>query len=96
MVYKIIFLQSSINDLDWIFNFISCWSVNRAKFFISQIKNKIWVLSNFPLSWKEVLHPVYKNLREIIYKNYRIVYEIDWEKIFIVSIFNSSMNLFKN
>ena len=94
MEYKVILLKSSLRDLDEIYNFIWKDSKVRAWFFISKLKNKIWKLSDFPFLWKELFGFWYDNLRELVFESYRIIYEIDWNNIFIISIFHWAKNNF--
>ena len=94
MGYKIIFLKPSLIDLDEIYNFIWKDSKIRAKFFILKLKNRIFSLVDFPFLWKNLTWFWYKNLRELVFHSYRIIYEIDWKNIFIIAIFHWSKNDF--
>lgn len=90
---KIILSKQAISDLDNIYSYISKDSVFYWKLFTSKLKNRILKLKDFPFSWK-VFEEIWDyDIREIIFENYRIIYEIKWNLIFILTISHSSKNL---
>lgn len=92
---KIIWLEYAEDDLNEIYNYILADSLYYASKTVIGIVNKIDYISHFPYMGRKVqLYNVY-NIREIIYKSYRIIYEIDSNTIYIHRIFHSS-RLFTN
>lgn len=84
----------AIDDLEAIFQYISKDSRPTAKLFVEKIYYRVDQLQNFPLSGRAVPEIENKNIRELIYKNYRLVYKvIDNEHIHILTVFHSSKNL---
>ena len=45
-------------------------------------------LEHFPKTWRIVPEFNDENIRELLFKNYRIVYEIKWKTIRIITIFH--------
>lgn len=86
---KIVWTNESLNRLIEIENFIAEDNPNKAIEFINFLIEKTEILKNNPKIGKVV--PEFSNpvLRELIVKNYRIVYRITKTKIEILTVFES-------
>lgn len=87
---KILWSEESLQDIEEIISFISKDSEFFAVNFASKIISAVDTLKVFPKIGRIV--PEYDNLkiREIIYRNYRIVYKIDERMVEILTIFHGS------
>lgn len=83
------------NDLSQIYTFISNDSLYYARKTANDILNKIDDLLIFPYMGRKVPEYNINNIRELIYKSYRIIYEIESNKILIQRIWHSSRLLSK-
>ena len=77
-------------DLREIYNYIFIDSPYYANFTKNKILNRIMDLSTFPYLGRKVQIFNDYNIRELIYKSYRIIYEIDSNIIYIHRIFHSA------
>lgn len=81
---KIKLLSTAIEDLKEILIYISFDNPLQAKKVIEDIHSSIDYLILFPFLWKEIK----SWFREIVAKHkYRVVYKVDKEVVYIVSIF---------
>lgn len=87
---KIIWLEYAEDDLNQIYNYILADSLYYATKTATEIVNKIDYISNFPYMGRKVQLYNVSNIREIIYKSYKIIYEINSNVIYIHRIFHSS------
>ncbi|MHA1351153.1 MAG: type II toxin-antitoxin system RelE/ParE family toxin [Promethearchaeota archaeon] len=85
--------HNALEDLDDIANYISKDSPKYAQILVKQIYEMINSLKQFPMFGRKV--PEYKdpNLREIIYKNYRIIYLVKNKYLEIISVIHGSRKL---
>ena len=86
---KIVWTQEAVNRLISIEEFITDDSPTRATKFISQIINKAESLKKHPNKGRIVPEFSLPELREIIFKNYRIVYRVSQDLIEILTVFDS-------
>ena len=83
----------AVEDLQAIFEHISNDSESLAKIFVEKIYYRVDQLRRFPLSGSNVPEVDDPNIRELIYKNYRIVYYTPNENLVrILTVFHSSKN----
>lgn len=75
-IEKIIWSHKSIKNLEEIAEYISINSPLYAPVFIQKIINSVERLKEFPKSGRIVPEFNNKNIREVIFHNYRIVYRI--------------------
>jgi toxin ParE1/3/4 len=87
---KILWSTEALNDIEEIYNFIEKDSKYYAINFVTKIIKSIDLLEAFPEIGRIVPEYDDEQLREIIYRNYRIVYRISNKYIEIVTIFNGS------
>ncbi len=86
MAFKIAWSPESLSNLRSIFQYISNDSEYYAALFIQQIVNIVESIPDFPKSGRVVPEYGNENIREKIYKNYRIVYRIRRRTVEIVAI----------
>ena len=84
------FTERARKDLNDIFNYISLDSPQYAESFLRDIYEKIENLELFSKIGRRVPEIEHRNVRELIFKNYRIVYRILNEKIQIITIIHGS------
>ncbi len=82
--------DNALKELGNIANFISKDSPKYAQILIKQIYEMISHLEQFPKFGRKVPEYNNPNLREILYKNYRIIYLIKQKHIEIISIIHGS------
>ena len=85
--------KNSLEELDEIAKYISRDSPKFAKILVNQIFETARHLEQFPKLGRIVTEYHNPDLREIIYKNYRIVYLIKKEQLEIISIIHGSRKL---
>ena len=86
---QVIRKEEYLEELKNIISFIALDSVNRAKLFKKQLDSKIEDLSYFPYKYRQSLHHTSKEVRDLIFKGYTIVYRADRTKetIEVIEIF---------
>lgn len=85
-IKKIIWSLKSVKNLDEISEYISKDSPLYAPVFIQKIINSVERLKEFPKSGRIVPEFNNKNIREVIFHNYRIVYRIKNNYVEIVIV----------
>ena len=87
---KIVWSEEALKDIEEIISFISKDSELYAVNFASKIVSAVETLKVFPEIGRIV--PEYGDLkmREIIYRNYRIVYLIEERAVEIITVFHGS------
>jgi addiction module RelE/StbE family toxin len=86
---KLVWTNEALNKLAEIDEYISQDSTTRAKGFIQNIMKSTSSLTKFPLKGRMVPEFNISEIREIIYKNYRIVYRINKDQIQILTVFEA-------
>lgn len=84
---KIVWTQESLNKLVEIENYIALDSPNRAIKFTSRIIEKAEAIVKNPEIGRIVPEFYLPDIREIIYKKYRIIYRIGKKNIEILTVF---------
>lgn len=84
--------QEAREDITNIREYISRDSIYYANKTVKEIIEKIKYLSMFPYMGRKVPEYNHINLREIIYKSYRIIYKIN-SKIYVLNIFHHSRDI---
>jgi len=85
--------NNTLEELDDIAIFISKDSPKYAKILMNQIFEMASHLEQFPKLGRKVPEYNDPNLREIIYKNYRIIYLIKEDQLEIISVIHGSRKL---
>lgn len=86
---KIHWLEEAIEDLNQIYNFISQDSVYYAIKTTEDILKRVEILKMQPYIGRKVIS-YDDNIREIVYKSYRIIYKIDSNIILILRVWHSA------
>ena len=85
--------NNALEDLDDIANYISKDSPKYAQILVKQIYEMINSLKQFPMFGRKVPEYSDPSLREIIYKNYRIIYLVKHKHLEIISVIHGSRKL---
>jgi toxin ParE1/3/4 len=78
------------NDLKEIFEYIARDSKYYAESFVKRIQQETKNLRSFPKIGRIVPETNNENIREIIFQNYRIIYQINKNEIIIATIFHAA------
>lgn len=92
-VEKIIWTEDGIKSFENVIQYISGDSCYYAANFAKRILFSIERLNDFPYSGRIVPEYNIPEIREIIYQNYRIVYKIGKQAIYIVLVIHGSHEL---
>lgn len=87
---KIKWTHNAIEELDDIANYISKDSPKYALILVKQIYEMVSHLEKFPKFGRKVPEYNNSNLREILYKNYRIIYLVKETNLEIISVIHGS------
>ena len=82
--------KQALSDLEAIGDYIARDSPAIAQLFVNRIINSVIRLESFPLSGRIVPESRRESIREVIFRNYRIVYSLEDDKIYILTIFHAS------
>jgi len=83
----------AVEDLENIAEYIAKDSEYYAADFVERIITQVEKLESFPNIGRKVPEQNDDNIREIIYHNYRLVYKLESDKIFISIIVHGSYDL---
>lgn len=92
---KIVWSKTSEDDLNNIRHYISSDSEHYANVFTAKIISAAEKIIDFPKIGRVVPEFKNKNIREIFVKSYRIIYRIENENIFIVTVIHGARLLKK-
>ncbi|MEP0367234.1 MAG: type II toxin-antitoxin system RelE/ParE family toxin [Cyclobacteriaceae bacterium] len=87
---EIVWTSNALTDLSEIGEYIVTDSPKYAELTVSKLYHKVKILSTHPSVGRIVPETDQKNLRELIEGNYRIIYEIINDNIFILTVHHSS------
>lgn len=87
---KVKWSKDSIEDLKEICEFIALDSPYYAKIFNDRIFELVEHLESFPKIGRRVPESDDQNVRELIYKSYRIIYQIKEDHLEIITIIHGS------
>ncbi len=90
---KIIWTQEALERLTGIGDYISKDSPERAVGFVDQLIQHVELLADTPRAGRivpEISHP---DIRELVFKKYRIVYRVKGEFVEILTVFEGHMLL---
>lgn len=78
-----------------ILKYIANDKISASKKFKNNLNEQIAKIPNFPYKYRKSIYFDNENIRDMIFKKYTIIYEIDLNKntIFIFSIFNQNKPL---
>ena len=84
---KIVWTHEALEHLTEIEDYISKESPERAARFVDQLIEHIELLSGKPRMGRTVPEIVNPNIRELLFKKYRIVYRLNENRIEILAVF---------
>lgn len=90
---KIVWTELALEDLKIIHDYIAQDSTSYASRFIEKLLARVKQLETFPRSGKNVPEFGIENIRELIEGNYRIVYRVNSEVVYIIRVQHSAMLL---
>lgn len=90
---EVIWTNNALLDLNEIGEYIAKDSPKYTEITVSKHYNKVEVLVEYPKIGRVVPEAEQENLRELIEGNYRIIYEIAEDSIYIMSVHHSSQML---
>ncbi|MDW3197001.1 MAG: type II toxin-antitoxin system RelE/ParE family toxin [Cytophagales bacterium] len=90
---EVIWTNNALLDLNEIGEYIAKDSPKYAEITVSKLYYKVEVLVEYPKIGRVVPEAERENLRELIEGNYRIIYEIAEDSIYIMSVHHSSQML---
>ncbi|MEQ8553638.1 MAG: type II toxin-antitoxin system RelE/ParE family toxin [Cyclobacteriaceae bacterium] len=90
---EVVWTSNALTDLSEIGEYIATDSLKFAEITVSKLYHKVEILSTYPKSGRIVPETEQENLRELIEGNYRIIYEIINDSIFILTVHHSSRDL---
>lgn len=93
MKKRIVWTDSSLIDLQLIYDYISNDAETYAPVFISELMDKVDTLLDFPEIGRIVPEKNCNNIREIFFNSYRIIYKISTYRIEIVTVVHQRMTL---
>ena len=93
---KIIWSPRSKNQLAEFAEYIANDKPNAAQKWLEKIFSEVEKLENLPMSGRKVPELKQDNYRELLIGNYRIIYKLEKDKIFILSVRHSKQLLDKN
>jgi toxin ParE1/3/4 len=86
---KLVWTNEAVNRLSEIDEYISRDSERRARKFISELINSTSSIPQYPQKGRIVPEFGIPDIRELIHRNYRIVYRIKNDQIQILTVFES-------
>ncbi len=86
--YKVNVSFNAQKDLERIFFYIAEDSINNAKKFILELEEKIYSLDTMPERFALISENIFfgTNYRQITHKNYRVIYKISGNSVFIMRV----------
>lgn len=92
-VKRILWTQRGVESLESIVDFIADDSEYYASRFVKTMLHSNETLKTFPLRGRIVPEFNHPSIRELIYQNYRIVYKIDEQIIYILLVSHGMQSL---
>ena len=90
---KLIWTEPALADLEAIYDFIAKDSEYYASSFLEEIIQQPEKLIDFPEMGRLVPETDQKNIRELIFQNYRIIYQLGDEIIMVLTIIHAKREL---
>ena len=85
--------EPALVDLESIWDFIKRDSEYYASQFIERIIDAVESLETFPEMGRNVPEAESKNIRELLFNNYRIIYQVETERVLILTVIHAARNL---
>jgi toxin ParE1/3/4 len=90
---KIFWTEPAVTDLESLYRYIARDSEFYAQAIASEILQAVDRLEKFPLSGRMVPEMGDKRIREVLIKNYRVIYNLTKTKITILTIVHGARDL---
>lgn len=90
---KIEWSEPAVIDLENIKEYIDNDSVFYANIFVEKILDAVEKLSELPIMGRFVPEADDTEIREIIYRNYRIIYKVEINKILVLAVVHGARDL---
>ncbi len=87
---RVIWAPQAIEDVEAIRAYVARDSAHYADLLVERIVAAVSRLENFPRSGRLVPEVGDESLREVVYRNYRIVYRLRHETVEIVTVFHGA------
>ena len=92
---QIIWAKRAITDLDSIGKYIGRDSEYEAQKFVQELIKKADSLISYPEKGRPIPEKIPGNYRQILYKNYRIIYKLERKKVIVSSVYHQKKLLSK-
>jgi len=95
-IYSVFWTETAHNDLENIIDYISNDSIDNALDILFRIKEKAETLFSYPGRGRIVPELKYHNIenyRELIFNFWRIIYKIDMDRVYVLSIVDGRRNI---
>ena len=93
MDYRVIWTTPAYNDLEQIAEFIAIDSKFYSSAVVKKIKESSLNLSTFPFRGRIVPELNEETIREIFVYNYRLIYKVNQDTVFILAVVHSARDL---
>ena len=87
---RLLWSARAVADLEQIAEFIALDSPASAKSFVTKVVEAVTTLETFPGAGRVVPEYDDASLRELISRNYRIVYRVREESVSVITVFHGS------
>jgi len=92
---KLIWTKPAVDDLEAIKEYIAKDSEYYARIFVGKLVIHAEKLLSFPKIGRIVPEYNRENIRELIYRNYRIIYKLEQERTLILTVVHGKQDLLK-
>jgi toxin ParE1/3/4 len=90
---KLVWSEPALDDLQNIFDYIAKDSEHYASMFINGLIDRAERLIDFPQLGRVVPEYRRKDIREILFETYRVIYQLEKDKITIVTVIHGKRDL---
>ena len=91
---KIVWTKSAVINLGNLKNYVAQDSEFYATELVTKIIDAIEKLDQFPRLGREVPEIKRDDIREIIYNNYRIIYKVERETLFVLAVIHAARDIY--
>ena len=90
---RIVWTREALRNLDLIGDYMLDVAPASAGPLVARLVDAIEPVASFPRMGRVVPEFGVENLRELVIDNFRIVYEIDGEAVYVLSVFHAAMDV---
>jgi plasmid stabilization system protein ParE len=91
-VAELVWEVDALNDLDLIGEYIAQQSPAYAPTYVARVMEAVERLADLPLSGRVIPELGDETLREVIFQNYRIVYEVAPDQVTILGVVHAALD----